>query len=842
MKVAIKILVCILTFLAALGLFDLLLNRRTVEMTSEMNQATIPVVSVQYADVILNRMEGHKKRMEPAYMRESITPLSDGRILTLLIDTFDAKVQKIAYEVRSVDGARLVEDSEVENFLEKHGTITTTITLKDLLEDHKEYSFITILTLESGEELFYYTRIIKAYEYDAASKITFARQFSEKTFDETGLNNDIAMYLESDATGDNTNFAHVDIHSSFEMVTWEDLEVERVSEVIVTLQELAPTTATVSLSYVVCLPNGRQKNYYQVKEHYRLRKGTERIYLLDYERTMDGYFFEEENVFFGDKIMVGISESDLSLTESEDGNQIAFVKSGALFACNNNNGSCARVFSFYDEGNWDWRTRNDKHGIRIFHISENGDISFAVFGYINRGMHEGETGILVYSYNGVTNTLEETVFLPYEKSFEMLRENVEKLSYMNKDGQLYLYLEGMIIKVDTVTCEYEVVVKNITDQTFQVSEDHTMVVWMEGENPYGAREMVLLDLSTGSKSAIKAGAGECVKSLGFMGEDLLYGIARREDITTDATGEVTFPMYVLQICNKFGILLKSYEQEGLYITGHTLNDNMITLERMQKEADGGWKDATPDTIMNNQEQPVGKNVIEVVTTEHLKKIVQIVLRTALPEKGLKYMVPKEIRYEGDRSISIECPKRRDRYFVYHKGEIAGIYTQPAQAVRQAYELAGVVMDDDGDYVWIRGNLATKNQIMKITGVKEEEAKGSMAVCLETILRYEGYSLNAQEQLNMGKNAKQILEENMTDKRILDLTGCSLETILFYVNKDIPVLAVSEDQSAVLIVGFNEQNTVWMNPENGKVYKVGMNDSRNYFEENGNCFITYMDEK
>ena len=96
MKLAIKILVCILTFLAALGLFSILLNRRTVEMTSEMSRATLPVVSVQYADVILNRMEGHKMRMEPAYMRESITPLSDGRILTLSFDTYDAKVEKIA--------------------------------------------------------------------------------------------------------------------------------------------------------------------------------------------------------------------------------------------------------------------------------------------------------------------------------------------------------------------------------------------------------------------------------------------------------------------------------------------------------------------------------------------------------------------------------------------------------------------------------------------------------------------------------------------------------------------------------------------------------------------------
>ena len=120
MKVAIKILVCILTFIAALGLFDIVLNRRTVEMTSEMSQATIPVVSVQYADVILNRMEGHKTRREPSYMRESITPLSDGRMLTLSIDTFDTDVEKIAYEVRSVDGERLVEDSEVAHFVEKH--------------------------------------------------------------------------------------------------------------------------------------------------------------------------------------------------------------------------------------------------------------------------------------------------------------------------------------------------------------------------------------------------------------------------------------------------------------------------------------------------------------------------------------------------------------------------------------------------------------------------------------------------------------------------------------------------------------------------------------------------
>lgn len=841
MKITIKVLVCIVTFFLAVGFFSIILNHKNVEMTVDITPASYPTVSVQYAEVILNRMEGHVRRMKPAYMRNSITPLSEGRSLTLCIDTYGSDITGLSYEVRSVDGERLIENSAVTDYVEKDGQIISSITLKDLLEDNTEYTFITILQLGGQTELYYYTRIIKAYDYDAASKITFASRFSDKTFDAEGENDDIAVYLESDSTGDNTNYAQVNIHSSFDMVTWGELEPAKESEVVVTLLELAPTTATVQLDYVVSLADGKKRNYYAVTEHYRMRKGTERIYLLDYDRTMDQYFFEENNAFYGDKIMLGISDDNLSLVESADGNQFAFVKSGSLYSCNIAGQSCARVYSFYDEENWDWRTRNNNHGIRVLDIDESGNIAFMVFGYMNRGAHEGETGIQVYTYDGVTNTLEEALFIPYDKSYEMLRTNVEKLSYLNKNGELFLYLEGRIHSVNIQTGEEQTIVTGLTDQTFQVSDDHTMLVWLQSERLYGSHEMVMLDLTSGSRSEISVGSNECVMPLGFMGADLLYGVALEEDIRTDASGEVTFPMYVLHICNKWGTVLKSYEQDGLYITGCELNENMITLERVKKRDDGGFSLATPDTIMNNQEQPTGKNMVEHVTTENLKKIVQIAMRGEMPDKGMKYMVPKEALYEGDRSLIVECPQRTDRFFVYHQGEIAGVYTQPADAIRQAYELAGVVVDDKGSYIWIRGNLATRNQIMKITGTQEDETTTGMAVCLETILNYEGYSVDAQALLDKGYNAMEILEEYLPEQRVLDLTGCSLESVLYYLNRDIPVLAVADDQSALLLVGFNDLNTVWMNPKTGKVYKVGMNDSRKFFEENGNRFITYIEK-
>ena len=53
-----------------------------------------------------------------------------------------------------------------------------------------------------------------------------------------------------------------------------------------------------------------------------------------------------------------------------------------------------------------------------------------------------------------------------------------------------------------------------------------------------------------------------------------------------------------------------------------------------------------------------------------------------------------------------------------------------------------------------------------------------------------------------------------------------------------LLAVMQDGSAVLVIGFNEQNVVLMDPLTGTVYKKGMNDARSMFEENGNRFIAY----
>ena len=98
--------------------------------------------------------------------------------------------------------------------------------------------------------------------------------------------------------------------------------------------------------------------------------------------------------------------------------------------------------------------------------------------------------------------------------------------------------------------------------------------------------------------------------------------------------------------------------------------------------------------------------------------------------------------------------------------------------------------------------------------------------------------NSSSLLAAGQDVLTILEENLDNRTVLNLQGCTLDMVLYYPDREIPVLAVMQDGSAVLVIGFNEQNVVLMDPLTGAVYKKGMNDARSMFEENGNRFIAY----
>lgn len=838
-KAIIKGTVIGIVFFVALFVISHFVNQGNNDLTVEMAKATYPLVYMEKDGVTYNCLHGYGKAMDTGFERDTITVLDENRGTDVYVETFGNDIESIGFEVRSVDGSRLIEDGELTDFQKEDEKIRFRVALKDLIEPDTDYCLVILLSDENQNIIRYYTRVIWADEYNTVQKLDFVRDFHDKTFRKAEAKQ-LTKYLESNSEGDNSTFNKVNIHSSFSQVTWGDMEVVKVSEPIPDLKDITEQTASIKQTYFVATGSDKNKLFHRVEEYYRIRYTEERTYLLDYERTMEQIFSEKDVPFENNKLNLGITSSTFDFLESEDGNIFVFENEGRLFSYNVTDNKLSVLFGFYDGENRDARTTYQEHRIRVLNVDEAGNIQFAVYGYMNRGRHEGDVGIQIYYYNSTLNTVEEAIYIPYDKSAEVLLCELENLLYMNRDNILFFMLEGTVYAVNLNTKTCEVLTEDMSDGSVQVSENGKMVVWQEGQDMYDCRELLLTDLSTRVQIDIETWNGDCILPLGFMGEDLIYGLAHSEDIVKDSAGRVVFPMYVVYIQNVEGEILKEYQQDNVYVTECIITDNQISMKRIAKDEEGNFTAINDDQIMSSEAVDTGKNVINVINAGVYEKQVQIVLKENVDKKALKVLTPKEVLFEGGRELVLtELESKKDRFYVYGPEGVEGIFMNPANAVSLAYERSGVVTDDAGDYIFRKGNRVTRNQIMAITGEAAGEGQSSVSVCLDTVLELEGVVRNTQAQLEQGEGAFAILQESLSDYRVLDLTGCSLDAVLYYVNQDIPVIALLEDGNAVLVVGFNETQIVIMDPLTGKLAKKGMKDSDEWFAENGNNFITYV---
>lgn len=837
-KTIIRIAVCVVVFLASALIIGSIMNQGHNNMTMEMAPATLPMITMESGGVACNELHGNTVEMDVAYQKDCITLLGEGRQANFTVDTFGREITGISTEVRSIDGSRLIENSEVTGWKANGKSFSVSLTLKDLIDTNTQYSLTLILELEGEQKVYYYTTILWNDDVHISEILEFATDFHGKLYDKE-VAKELTKYLEPNSKlTDNGTFHKVNIHSSFQQITWGSLEPVQEDAASIRLTQISGNVASLLMDFVVSTGEGKNKIYYNVEEYYRVRYTSERMYLLDYERTMT-QIPDTTRMYANDKILLGITDENVDMMESADGNTVVFSDMGQLLSYNAATNGLTVIFSFYDKDNADRRTLYDNHGIKILDVDEGGNVKFAVYGYMNRGRHEGETGIQIISYDNSLNTIEEEVYIPYSKSYAVLKDEMEQLLYRNRQQHVYFFLENGVYDVDLENRSAEQLVSIRQDDSLQVSENHEIIVWQEGDDINHSNQLNVRNLNTGEQTVIRAEDGEAIRPLGFMGEDIIYGVARESDIRTENSGQIFYPMYKVCISNSSGDNLKEYGQDGIYIVDCAIEGNQITLSRIQRSENGSYQEILDDQIMNNVEEEPGQNKVVTADIDIYERYVQIQTKTTIDTKTIKVLNPKEVVFEGGRELTLDAVSEVSRYYVYNAYGVQGIYSAPGKAVKEAYDSAGVVANDRGITVWLKGNRVSRNQIMSIKEESVTDQKNSLTVCLDNILRHAGITRNTEYDLAQGKTAIQILEENMTGVQVLDLSGCSLDAVLYYVNQDIPVLAILEDGEAVLVTGFNEFNVVIMEPSTGKLYKKGMNDATTWFAENGNHFISYM---
>mgnify|MGYP000718438587 FL=1 len=233
------------------------------------------------------------------------------------------------------------------------------------------------------------------------------------------------------------------------MVMWGDLNPSVLSEGIPVIKDINGTTGSVTLTYYITAEDDdKNQELYQVEEFYRMRYDGSKMYLLNFNRSTKQIFTGDSSSIANGRVNLGVTSKNVQYVANKTGEIFAFVQQGDIWSYNTATNKLVQVFSFRKQDaiqNFDARENISQHDFKIIRVEESGDIDFVVYGYMNRGEREGQTGTAVYHYYSDQNVLEEKVFIPSLSSYEFMKQDVQVLSYVSTDNMLYLYQTKKIV-------------------------------------------------------------------------------------------------------------------------------------------------------------------------------------------------------------------------------------------------------------------------------------------------------------------------------------------------------------------------------------------------------------
>lgn len=845
-KGILKTVILIAVFCTGVLIFGKLTNHSNKDLTTEMADATLPVISLYIQDektgglTEINELRGYTSSMNAIYMRDTITPVNGERILPIRVRMYDMAVDGISYEIRSLDMDRLIADTKVEDYTKEQGMIKADIPIQNLLEEGEEY--LLIFKLESQKDtIYYYTRIMEEEDCHTEECVSFALDFHGKTFDEQAAK-ELATYLEPNASGDNSSLSRVDIHSSLKQVAWADLDGKRLTAPVPSVKEINASYTVVILDYLVTSTgiNG-ELEYYNVEEYFRIRYTQERMYLLNYERNAEQIFRAENLEVYENYIQLGIRDENVEFASNEKGNIVCFVQGGELWSYNETGNQLSQVFSFIGNEGIDDRENYREHDIRIINIDETGSINFVVYGYMNCGIHEGKVGICVYHYDSVANTVEEELFIPSDESYQVMKADLGQLMYENGQSVFFIMLSGTVFRVDLMQMQVKEYITGLTEGSYAISNSHRYFAWVENEDINGADTIQFVNLDTEERKEISADSGERARPLGFMEDDFVYGVARESDIHQDLAGNITFPMYQVKILEAESLEnLKSYEKPGYFVSGIEIRDYIMYLNRMQFNG-MAYVEAPTDTIMNREGNKTAIVSVHSTVTEVKETQIQLSLAEEVKSSAPKILTPREVVLEEKREITLNHTGEKSSYYAYARGDVLRVTNDLKEAISAANQEMGVVIGSRQQYIWKRARKSIQ-PAMEVKAGDEDAGGSSIAQCVSAMLEQESINIGVTALINQGKTPKEILETTMENVNVVDLSRCSLEEILYYINLGTPVFAMHSDTEAVLVTGYDAKNVYLYDPTGSMTGKMGQNDASEMFDRAGNIFFGYLVER
>ncbi len=899
-NVLVRVIVMIMVFVITIYFVNIFENRNYKNLAKEMNDAELPLAYVSYGDTLLNCMHGYTSDVDITLLRDSITPIDEQKHIEILVQNDKKYASGYSYEIRSIAGDSLVEKGDIEAADNDSGYDKLDINVRMDLKKDMEYMLVVKASSEKGLAASYYTRIVVNDDYHEAELLKAVQDFHDASFDFNALETEsvIGTYkteYTGASTGDSFGLGHVNLANDYADIMWDGLKPTVVSDINIYIKEIDVNYAVIEMEYKASsITDQDVTSYYAVKEFYKAgyslvevsdsEAGGEdsygdasyeeeysytdeesqggqaeeashtepKITMFSYDRYVDEYFDRTGIDALNNVYEIGIvSSDDLEYRYVENNKKIAFVRNGQLWMYDYDQGEITRVYSFCADDYTEDAATYDAHNINIMEFADDGNLTFSVYGYMNRGDHEGKLGIGLFTFDYSTLEVDELLFVECNVPYEAMKTETSRLTYY--DGQKFYYMMGgKVNAVDIKNRKQSYIAENLSAGDVKVSADMSVMAFGENEDQSRNTMITLMNMKTGNSYDITAGDGECLICYGFKDSDMVYGVSDIADAGVDADLESfsetkyseesrdNIPAKRLYIVGSDGSQIKEYAKDGCYLMQVDVNANLLYLTRGEKS--NGKFVAIKDDFITFKEDD-SKQTIGTVHNSSITGYDRLYF--TVPENIYLSYIPnlnitKEKIDDQNSSMIMTIEREKVTYHVYDNLGLSKIYDVAGDAINYAESVAGIVVSSDGEVIYRKMESQEYNTIAAgIFHHSTGTVDASLTDCLYMVLNYQGVQVT-EDEIKQYSDPMTILN-TLGKKKGINVTGLSLDMLLGYVSDGIPVISRIDDGRYVLIVSYNDEDVRYYDPVENKEIVVSREEYIDMMVVCQNESYTYVSE-
>ena len=745
-------------------------KNETIGGDIEGSDLNIPKLYNVLDDYYINKMYGYSNEMDAAVSDNILSlVLDDFSMKFRIVDADISEIEDFDYSIRKFDTNELVESGErtkVESdIIDLH--------LSSLMEENKEYS-LELKLYTNGKTYHYYSRIIRSNTEFLKKLIDMANTFSNNNFD-SNTARDNSVYLESDGTGNSRGLEYVTLKSDFEMISYNGMSLTP-AEKEVTLVNYNGKVGEIHFSFTA----DAYGKTYNIEENFICKSGAQRLYMLDYTRTMNQKILNKLTV--DKKIDLGMGNRGSRIITNAKVDKIAFLADNKLFL---SDGKKENVDVIYSCGKNNY----------IMPLKFGDGLYFINYGYNLDDSHIGEVGVCLLKYMEDTKKVSKLAFIKTDVDVASLKESIDELAYMGDSGMLYIKLLDKVVGLDITSGSYVTVAENLETGKYSISQDKSLLSWNVGDG------LNIYNFAVGENKQLD-NANEVMLPIGYIGSDLVVAI-QSQNISNTVNGKSVGSIFEkISIYNNLLELQKEYTYDGRYIDNINVSGNRVHIELYQYDGENFTR-LGEDTIISSKSVASESRLSSYADSYRGKNYV--IDYTKKIDREISYSKTLEIEASDlEYDIELNTSYLKNMYYVYIKSKLKGIYDDPVRAVEDAYTDMGFVRRN-GIMIYVRAMVDTASNINF-----EASAAG--------------------EYVNYWEN-----------NELTRFRGITLKEAMYFLTIKKPVFTFTAINNPVILTGYDSKTVTIYDINTSSIQKIDINEAQSIFNSTQNdfsCFFTF----